>query len=188
MPGALIGVSQALLAALLDGRHKDALSINERYVEACADMVRASSLTGVQRATDEAAQRAYDFLPRAKPTKKAERVEREIRDMIIAQGWPIGESLGSETELSTRFEVGRAVLREALRSLEQLGIVEMGRGGRSGLRVKSPDPATVTETCRRYLRRERLTRHQADSLRSAIEDTQVGEGARMKQLFLSVLP
>jgi hypothetical protein len=64
----------------------------------------------------------------------------------------------------------------------------MGRGGRSGLRVKAPDHATVTETCRRYLRRERLTKDQAESLRSAIGDIEVGEGSHMKQLFLSVLP
>src|SRR2546421_11800247 len=55
----------------------------------------------------------------------------QIRDAILAGQVPEGERLPNERDLAERFEVGRPTVREALRSLEALGIVEM-RAGRSG--------------------------------------------------------
>jgi len=79
------------------------------------------------------------------------------------------------------------VLREAIRSLEQLGVVEMGRGGRSGPRVISPDPATMIETCRRHLRRERPDSGQIQRLGAAIEMRDPLGNGLIKNLFLNIL-
>jgi len=187
MPHRLVNLLVDKLAAILDGDRDRAFAISEAYVQGCAAMFKASSFADRQPLDEGATQRAYNFLPRAKPFKKAERVEQAIRDLIIAQGWPVGRNLGSEAELGARFGVGRSVLREALRSLEQLGVIEMGRGGRSGLRIISPDPAAVIETCRRHLRRERLDAGQSLRLRAVIEATGSPAPAQIGQLLLSIL-
>lgn len=57
---------------------------------------------------------------------------------IIARGWPTGEHLGSEQELLARYGVGRSVFREAVRPLEQTGLVIMQTGRNSGLKVGAP--------------------------------------------------
>ena len=41
---------------------------------------------------------------------------------------PVGGKLPSERELAERLQVGRSTVREALRSLELLGIIETRRG------------------------------------------------------------
>jgi len=120
---------------------------------------------------------------RAKPIKKVEKVEQQIRDLVIARRWPVGQSLGSEAELGARFGVGRSVLREAIRSLEQLGVVERGRGGRSGPRVITPDPATVIETRRRRLRHERPDSGQIQRLGAAIEMREPLGNGLIRNLF-----
>src|SRR6266571_9304673 len=55
----------------------------------------------------------------------------QIRDAILAGEIAEGSRLPNERELAERFEVGRPTIREALRSLEALGMVEI-RAGRSG--------------------------------------------------------
>jgi GntR family transcriptional repressor for pyruvate dehydrogenase complex len=55
----------------------------------------------------------------------------EIRDALFAKKLKPGEFLGSEKDVAARFGVSRIVARDALRSLEALGVVEikMGKGG-----------------------------------------------------------
>jgi DNA-binding FadR family transcriptional regulator len=189
MPGAIIARHLEMTQAIIERRRDAAHEINEKYVQCCAKLFVSSSRFSSKRISEHATERAYRYIPRAKPKRKAERVERQIRDMVVAAGWPVGDSLGFENELAERFGVGRSVLREALRSLEQLGVVEMGRGGRSGLRVISPDSATVVQTCHRHLRREGLTPQQAGVVRKAIETSaQHGSSAgRITKLFLQIL-
>lgn len=55
----------------------------------------------------------------------------QLRDAVVSGAVAEGERLPNERDLAERFEVGRPTVREALRSLETLGIVEI-RPGRSG--------------------------------------------------------
>lgn len=59
----------------------------------------------------------------------------EIREALFAQRLVPGDFLGTESELAERFAVSRIVARDALRTLQALGIAEirMGKGG--GARV-----------------------------------------------------
>jgi DNA-binding FadR family transcriptional regulator len=75
--------------------------------------------------------------------KLAQRIARRIEAEIIAAGWPIGEVLGSEAELLERYEVSRAVLREAVRLLEGDSVALMRRGPGGGLVVTAPEPTSV---------------------------------------------
>lgn len=52
----------------------------------------------------------------------------ELRNLIEEENIKTGEKLPSERELAERMQVGRSTIREALRSLELLGIIETRRG------------------------------------------------------------
>ena len=55
-------------------------------------------------------------------------IVRDIRDMIRQEKIKPGERIPSERELAETMQVGRSTLREALRSLELLGLIETRRG------------------------------------------------------------
>lgn len=58
----------------------------------------------------------------------------QIRQMINEDGLVSGDKLPSERELSERLKVGRSSVREGLRSLELLGLIETRRGEGTYLR------------------------------------------------------
>ena len=83
--------------------------------------------------------------------KRAAQIARQLEDEIIASGWPVGDVLGSETELQERFEVSRSVLREAIRLLEHHQVGRMRRGPNGGLFVAAPDAGPATRALVIYL-------------------------------------
>ena len=56
------------------------------------------------------------------PDKLAAIVAARIQRDVIGLGWPVGHVLGVESELLTRYNVSRAVFREAIRLLEHMGV------------------------------------------------------------------
>jgi DNA-binding FadR family transcriptional regulator len=79
-------------------------------------------------------------------SKLAALTARRIEDEIIARRWPIGEVIGSEADLMARYEVSRAVLREAVRLVEHHGAARMRRGPSGGLVVQAPSRPTPRST------------------------------------------
>jgi GntR family transcriptional repressor for pyruvate dehydrogenase complex len=69
----------------------------------------------------------------------------EVRDQLFAKKLRPGDFLGTEKDLATRFGASRIVARDALRTLEALGIVEirMGKGG--GARIAQGNPRLFAE-------------------------------------------
>src|SRR5690606_7138510 len=65
----------------------------------------------------------------------ATRVARRIAAEVL-RGGSAGQRLGSEWDLCERFSVSRATLRQAIRQLEDSGIVECRRGRGNGLVVR----------------------------------------------------
>ncbi|WP_088006632.1 FadR/GntR family transcriptional regulator [Indiicoccus explosivorum] len=61
-------------------------------------------------------------------TKRFLDIVTEIRDMTHRQNIQPGDRLPSERELAETLQVGRSTIREALRSLELLGLIETRRG------------------------------------------------------------
>lgn len=74
-------------------------------------------------------------------TRVWERVADQLQDLILSGHWKAGDKLPSETTLAGSFGVSRASLREALRQLGSLGLVEMRQG--EGNYVSTPDLAKV---------------------------------------------
>src|SRR5512146_2066967 len=68
-----------------------------------------------------------------------------VRDALFAKQLKPGDFLGTEKDLAARHGVSRIVARDALRTLEALGIVEirMGKGG--GARVARGNPRLFAE-------------------------------------------
>jgi GntR family transcriptional regulator, transcriptional repressor for pyruvate dehydrogenase complex len=72
-------------------------------------------------------------------------VVTEVRDALFAKKLKPGDFLGTEKDLAARFRASRIVARDALRTLEALGIVEirMGKGG--GARIAHGNPRLFAE-------------------------------------------
>jgi DNA-binding FadR family transcriptional regulator len=85
------------------------------------------------------------------PEKLAAQVAWQLEDQIIDRRWPVGEVLGSETELRERFGVSRSVLREAIRLLEHHQVARMRRGPGGGLVVCAPNASPATRALVIYL-------------------------------------
>jgi DNA-binding FadR family transcriptional regulator len=103
------------------------------------------------------------------PPKLAERVAVALRDDIEAAGWPIDTVLGSEPELIQRYDVSRAILREAVRILEHDGVVRTKRGPGGGLVVSAPDSVAIVRAAGLLLEHDRVTAQQLVDVRSALE-------------------
>jgi DNA-binding FadR family transcriptional regulator len=88
---------------------------------------------------------------RAASSKRAALVADRIVGEVAAQGWPVGEVIGSEQDLLERYGVSRAVLREAIRLLEHLQVARMRRGPGGGLVVTEPTLDSVTDAVSVYL-------------------------------------
>lgn len=61
-----------------------------------------------------------------------EKIVSQIKTLIFSKEIDIGQRLPSERDLARQFRAGRAVVREALKSLEQSGLVEIRTGGTGG--------------------------------------------------------
>ncbi len=69
------------------------------------------------------------FAPLSQQKSASERVGDQLRDLIGSGNLAPGEKLPSENELARALQVSRPVVREALRGLAMLGIVESHQGG-----------------------------------------------------------
>jgi len=74
---------------------------------------------------------AVEFAAIAAP-RAVDEIESQIRDMVAQGRLKPGDRLPSERELAARLNVSRNTLREALRTLERAGILEMRKGATGG--------------------------------------------------------
>lgn len=70
---------------------------------------------------------------RRRPTGSArvsqsERLQQQIKNLIVKRGLKVGDPLPTELELIDEFGCGRSSLREALKALQALGIIEIRHG------------------------------------------------------------
>lgn len=61
----------------------------------------------------------------------AEQIEEHIRSLIVSDELEAGKSLPSSIELATQFGVSRSIVREALKSLQAKGLIEIANGKRA---------------------------------------------------------
>jgi DNA-binding FadR family transcriptional regulator len=96
-------------------------------------------------------------------------VASALRADIERAGWPVGEVLGSETDLIERYKVSRAILREAVRILEHHGAVQTKRGPHGGLIVTAPDSAALLRSTQLVLEYEGVQPDRLQEARMIVE-------------------
>jgi DNA-binding FadR family transcriptional regulator len=101
--------------------------------------------------------------------KRAEQTAATVLLEIARAGWPVGELLGSEAELMERYDVSRAVLREAVRVLEHHQVAEMRRGPGGGLFVTQPGVGAIADAVALQVDRLGLTGEDLFEVRTAVE-------------------
>jgi DNA-binding FadR family transcriptional regulator len=97
---------------------------------------------------------------RVRRVRSFEEVVEQVRAAITSRSIEAGERLPSERELAEQFGVSRATLREALRALEALGLLEIRLGARGGAFATSPDDEWLTATLSGLLSMRAATRRQ----------------------------
>jgi GntR family transcriptional repressor for pyruvate dehydrogenase complex len=82
---------------------------------------------------------ARNFLG-SRPASLSSQIVADVRDALFAKKLKPGEFLGTENDLADRFGVSRIVARDALRTLQALGVVDikMGKGGGASIAHGNP--------------------------------------------------
>ena len=151
----------AIAAAILAGNEGLARHRMRRHLEAEAGYLRGRRPSRRRLAEGSEADGRSD--------KRAEATARQIFAEITAAGWPVGELLGSEADLMARYDVSRAVLREAVRVLEHHQVAEMRRGPGGGLIVAEPGVAAVTDAVALQVDRQGIGARHLFEVRGAVE-------------------
>ncbi len=96
-------------------------------------------------------------------------VARRILADVVDRGWPVGEVLGSQSELIERYGVSRAVFREAVRLVENQQVATMRRGPGGGLVVTEPTVDAIIDAAVLYLHRANTRLHEVFEARIVLE-------------------
>ncbi|HEY9753704.1 MAG TPA: FadR/GntR family transcriptional regulator [Oculatellaceae cyanobacterium] len=96
-------------------------------------------------------------------------IAEQIRSSIYAKTLKPGDKLPSERELAAQFKVGRISVREALRMLEQAGLVYVRQGTNGGAYVKEADTSVIAESVYDVLSRNDIRLEDLTEARLAVE-------------------
>ncbi len=86
----------------------------------------------------------------------SEEVERQLRASISAGIYKPGDKLPSERELVNQFEVSRVTVRDALRNLQNLGLISVRRGVNAGAYVSEPTPQPITQSINNLIQMKKV--------------------------------
>jgi len=106
-----------------------------------------------------------------KSEKVSDRIIAQIRDAILSGQLKPGDKLASEKELMTQFEVSKATMREALRVLEVIGLIEIRKGTAGGAFVAEVDMKTTIHSLINFIHFQPVSIREITMLRFLIEPT-----------------
>ena len=99
----------------------------------------------------------------------ASRIVAEVRDALFERRFRPGDFLGTEKDIAQKNGVSRMVARDALRTLEAMGVVEITRGAGGGARITNGNPALFAEALAVQLELADIGREEIMAAQSAIE-------------------
>ncbi|MFP4317077.1 MAG: FadR/GntR family transcriptional regulator, partial [Desulfovibrionales bacterium] len=82
-----------------------------------------------------------------------------------------GERLPSEREMQIQFGTGRAVIREAIKTLKQKGLLEVRKGAKGGAFVRQVEMVNVSESLSLFLKQHPLDAERLIEFRESIDRT-----------------
>jgi DNA-binding FadR family transcriptional regulator len=151
----------AIVAAVTAGDAPRAMTLSQQHAESVTRWLQDHHRPGPRRRRNAKRQ--------APQGKLAEVLAAAIRDDIADSGWQVGEVFGSEVALLERYQVSRAVLREAVRLLEYHAVATTRRGPGGGLVVAEPQAQASIDTIALYLQYRQPRREDLTLIRDAIE-------------------
>ena len=80
-----------------------------------------------------------------KPQSLSSRIVDQVRTALFRGELKPGDILGSETDLARRFGVSRVPVRDAFKTLQALGIVQVKMGPNGGARIAAGDPGRFAD-------------------------------------------
>ena len=101
--------------------------------------------------------------------KRSDIIIDAIKRMIVEQKLKPGDRLPSEKELIEQFNSSRGTTREALKSLEILGLIERIPGPKGGTRVRAVDSREAMQSVANYLHFQNVTPIDLYSVRVFLE-------------------
>jgi GntR family transcriptional regulator, transcriptional repressor for pyruvate dehydrogenase complex len=105
----------------------------------------------------------------AKQTKVFQDVVEQIQEAIFEGRLETGQTLPAERELKAMFNISRGTLREALRVLEQKGLIEIKLGVGGGSVVKAVDTAQISESLGLLIRSQKVSLNHLAQFREDVE-------------------
>jgi GntR family transcriptional regulator, transcriptional repressor for pyruvate dehydrogenase complex len=96
-------------------------------------------------------------------------IASQVKNLIYSKTLKPGDKLPSERELAAQFNVGRISVREALRMLEQAGLILIKQGSGGGAYVKAADTSAVSESVYDLVSRNDIRLEDLTEVRLAVE-------------------
>lgn len=93
----------------------------------------------------------------------------QIRDAVLSGRLKPGDRLASEKELVAQFDVSKATLREALRALEVMGLVESRKGASGGVYITEVQLQTTIHSMMNFLHFKSLSISEITMIRFMLE-------------------
>lgn len=98
-----------------------------------------------------------------------EAITNQVMEAILRGDLAPNDKLPSEKELVEIFGVSRVTVREAIRSLEQMGIVDVRQGSNGGAFIREVDVDAILSQIANALKMTNLTIKQLSEVRAALE-------------------
>ena len=96
-------------------------------------------------------------------------IVEQIQSAILDGSIPAGEKLPPERELVDMFETSRPTLREAMRILEQKGLIEIRLGVKGGAYVRAPNSELMAENLGMLIQTQSVSLTHLGEFREGIE-------------------
>jgi GntR family transcriptional regulator, transcriptional repressor for pyruvate dehydrogenase complex len=114
----------------------------------------------------------------SRQTRAFEDVVRQIQEAILKGSLEPGAKLPAERQLQDTFQVSRGTLREALRTLEQKGLITIKTGTAGGAIVRAVDTKMVSESLDLLLRYQKISLKELADFRETVEGVVAAKAAR----------
>ncbi len=103
--------------------------------------------------------------------RAGEEVALQIEAAIVDGRLSPGERLPSEREMGSQFGTGRGVVREAVKLLQQKGLLEVRKGAKGGAYVRRLDVANVSESLALFLKQHPVEIEKLIEFRESLDRT-----------------